>query len=370
MIYLDYNATAPVRPEVLAVMQELQALSLNPSSIHASGRYAKKILEDSRKTIAERINCFPNEVIFCGCGSEANNWALSAFGKVLVSSVEHSSVLKTTQARHSREGGNPETIPVDSEGIVSLEWLDTRLANKDIAVVSVMLANNETGVIQPIREVAAITRKHNVLLHCDAVQALGKIAFDYSQLGADMVTLSAHKMGGPVGAAALIVRNNLPIKPFIVGGGQELNRRAGTENIPAIAGFAEAIARIDLDFFTKLQKWFQEMEQGIASIAPKAVIFGKASERLPNTSCIAMPNAPSETQLIAFDIEKIAVSAGSACSSGTLEPSHVLKAMGIIPEIASCAIRISGGWKTRHEELKTFANAWKNLYLRLNKNAA
>ena len=406
-IYLDYNATAPVRPEVLAVMQELHGVPLNASSVHASGRKAKQILEASRKTIAEAINCFANEVIFVGTGSEANNWALSGFDNVLVSAVEHASVLKMLHspplpnplpqgergkqklplpqgergnpgltsplmgevARSAGEGG---IIPVDKNGIIDLDFLDSRLRGNDNGergknntIVSVILANNETGVIQPIKDIAEIVHKHGALLHTDAVQALGKIPLDFSYLGADMMTISAHKMGGAIGAAALVVRNNLPISPFIKGGGQELNRRAGTENISAIAGFSQAVKSISLPHIQQLSKWLDLAENEMKNVSRETFLVGAESPRLPNTLCITMPSVPSETQLMAFDLDKIEVSAGSACSSGRIESSHVLKAMGIAPDIASTAIRVSGGWNTNEEDIKSFVKSWKKLYERL-----
>jgi cysteine desulfurase len=364
-IYLDYNATAPARPEVLAVMQELHGAALNASSVHASGRKAKQILEASRKTIAETINCFTNEIIFVGTGSEANNWALSGYDNVLVSAVEHASILKPHQVRHPREGGDPRLIPVDSAGVVNLIELDARLHSEKTKLVSVILANNETGVIQPIKDIAEIVHKHGALLHTDAVQALGKIPLDFSYLGVDMMTISAHKMGGAVGAAALVVRNNLPISPFIKGGGQELNRRAGTENIPAIAGFAEAVKSISLSHMQQLRKWLDLAENEMKNVSRETFLVGAESPRLPNTLCVTMPSVPSETQLMAFDLDKIEVSAGSACSSGRIESSHVLKAMGIAPDVASCAIRVSGGWNTTEEDIKSFVKSWKNLYERL-----
>ena len=353
LIYLDYNATAPLRPQVIERMSELMAAPSNASSVHSYGRAAKKTLEDARKTIAEAISAFPNEVVFCASGTEANNWALSSqpTRQVLVSAVEHSSILK----RHPG-AGRDDNIAVSSDGIIDLNALSAMLSEN--MLVSVMLANNETGVIQPIQEIAALCKQRGALLHCDAVQALGKIPLDFTHLGVDMMTISAHKMGGPLGAAALIVRQNLATQPLLMGGGQELGRRAGTENIPAIAGFAQAVELIDLAHMQQLRAWLNELEEG-------AITFGKEAPRLPNTSCIAMPGVSSEVQLMNFDLQHIAISAGSACSSGRIEPSHVLLAMGVDKALAGNAIRVSGGWGTKKAEIDQFKDAWNVLKNRM-----
>lgn len=370
-IYLDYNATAPVRPEVAALMAEMLAAPMNASSVHSFGRNAKKHLEDARKTIAESISAFANEIIFTGCGTEANSLALGGFaGKtILASAVEHSSVL-----RHSGGSRNPasqgldpdlhrdDVIPVDENGIVQLAALDALLAKTPNALVSVMLANNETGVIPPVAEITAICKKHGALLHTDAVQALGKIPVDFTSLGADMMTIAAHKMGGPVGAGVLVLRQNLAIKPLLIGGGQELGRRAGTENIAAIAGFAKAVELIDLSHMKKLRGWLDALESG-------KTIFGAKTARLPNTSCIAMPGVSNEVQLMDFDMKGFAISAGSACSSGRIEPSHVLLAMGTPKELAASAIRVSAGWATTQQDIETFTTSWEALNQRLRKSA-
>ncbi len=359
-IYLDYNATAPLRPQAYARMQELLVIPANPSSVHSLGRTAKKHLENSRKIIAEALSAWPNEIIFTASGTEANNTALSGFPerRLLISAAEHSSVLRHPMVT------TDNLIAVDENGIINLSDLEARLAeNPQPALVSIMLANNETGVIQPISEIAAICKKYGALLHTDAVQALGKIPVDFSLLGADMLTISAHKCGGAVGAAALVVKNNLVIKPLLSGGGQELGRRAGTENIAAIAAFAEAVAAIDLGDMQNLRLWLDEMEKQIQ--AKGGIVFGANAQRIPNTSCIAMPDIGNEVQLIDFDLKGYAVSAGSACSSGRIEKSHVLLAMGVPAELASCAIRVSIGWNSTQSEIQNFTEAWLKLADRL-----
>jgi cysteine desulfurase len=361
-VYLDYNATAPLKPQALARMQELLALPSNPSSAHSFGREAKKHLENSRKTIAEYISAWTNEIIFTASGTEANATALASFPerRILVSAIEHSSVLKNAP------DSAVEHIPVDANGMVNLAKLEELLAkNPQASLVSVMLANNETGAVQPIKEISDICKKHDALLHCDAVQALGKIEVDFSLLGADMLTISAHKCGGHLGAAALVVKNNIAVKPLLKGGGQELGRRAGTENIAAIAGFAAAVEAINLEEMQILHGLLDEMEACMQ--AAGGIIFSKAAPRLPNTSCVAMPGVGNEIQLIDFDLNGYAVSAGSACSSGRIEKSHVLLAMGVPSELAACAIRVSAGWGTTKDEIEKFTQAWLKLTERLGK---
>lgn len=369
MIYLDYNATAPIRPSVKAAMDALGTAPLNPSSIHRAGREAKKALEDARATIAGALSAFPNEVIFTGSGSEANNMALRAFAgerTLLVSSIEHASISKTAALLGAA------TIPVDANGVVDLAALESQLQQlAKPALVSVMLANNETGVIQPIADIARIAHAHNALVHCDAVQALGKTTLDWGLLGVDMLTLCAHKAGGPVGIGALLIRNDLPIKSLVTGGGQELGRRAGTENIPAITGFATLVKEVahcpEAAGWLDWQAW---LEAEIKAVAPDAQLFSRQAARLPNTVQVSMPGVKNETQLMHFDLGGFAVSAGSACSSGRVAPSHVLLAMGVAPDVAQTAIRISWGWGTTKADIEAFAKAWKEAYMRLAKPKA
>ena len=351
-IYLDYNATAPAKPQVLELVRELQQLPLNASSVHSYGRQAKYLLDNARLKIAEIIGAFASEVIFAGSGTETNNWVMRAFAdrEIFVSAIEHPSILKLAI----------NFIPVTIDGVVDLEKLETILPEN--ALLSVMLANNETGVIQPIKEIADIVHKKSGLLHCDAVQAFGKIPVDFTNLDCDLMTISAHKMGGVIGAAALLVKNNIAIKPFLVGGGQERNYRAGTENIASIAGFAKACELIDFAEIANLRIWLDELE----NICGGENVIGRNSPRLPNTSCIFMPNVSSETQIINFDLSKIAVSAGSACSSGRIEPSHVLQAMNIANEKITNAIRISVGWATSQADIVAAGKVWQQIYERKN----
>ncbi len=402
MIYLDYNATAPLRPSVRAAMDAVAVLPLNPSSMHAAGRQAKKLLEDARATIASAMGAFANEVLFVGSGTEANNMVLRGFADrpILVSAIEHASIRKTGSLLGAAE------IPVNAQGVVKLDVLEEKLkafhhnslsldergrsegSGRDGQqtslqpsllkgegvkgpLVSIMLANNETGVIQPIKAIADIVHAYGGLLHCDAVQALGKIPLDWGLLSADMLTISGHKAGGPVGAAALLIRNDLPIRPLITGGGQELGRRAGTENVAAIVGFAAFVAEVAACPEAKTMGQLRDnLEQSLKAVAVDALVFGGESARLPNTLQISMPGVKSETQLMHFDLNGFAVSAGSACSSGRIEPSAVLLAMGFSKEVAATAIRISLGWATTEEEIHAFAACWAEAYRKLAKPKA
>lgn len=364
--YLDWNATAPLRPEAAAAVTAALRGYGNASSVHRWGRAARQRVENARETVAALIGADPEGVVFVSGGTEANQLALlgSPSQRVLVSAVEHSSVLQVVQ--------HAERIPVSSGGIVDLGRVEELLASDPRpALVSVMLANNETGVIQPVAEVAAIAHRHGALFHCDAVQAAGKIPVDVAAIGADLISLSAHKLGGPPGVGALIVRGVLDIAPLIRGGGQERGRRAGSENLPGIAGFAAAAdaARHRLADYERAQKLRDSFESAVLATAPEAIIIGAATPRLPNTSAIALPGVSAETQVIALDLEGVMVSAGAACSSGKVGPSHVLQAMGAAPEIAGSTIRVSLGWSTTEAEIEHFLEAWTAMYRRVKPHA-
>ncbi|MFZ5672796.1 MAG: cysteine desulfurase family protein [Pseudomonadota bacterium] len=353
-IYLDHNATSPLRDAARKAMLAALELTGNASSIHGEGRAARASLDASREALARALGVIPPMVVFTSGGSEANNLALKGApaARLIVSAVEHPSVIEAAKA-----SGKPvEFLPVDKDGIVDLAALDRLLQSGPRALVAVMLANNETGVIQPLRDVAAVAQKHGALVHCDAVQAFGKIAVNFGLLGVDTLSVSAHKLGGPVGAGALVVRDGLALEALIQGGGQELRRRAGTENIAAIAGFAAAAEEKRLD----IKSLRDELEARLEG----AVIFGGAAERLPNTSCFALPGLSAETALMALDLAGIAVSSGSACSSGKVAQSHVLAAMGVAPDLAGNAVRISLGWNTRREDIEHFITAWSRLAAR------
>ncbi len=368
MIYLDYNATAPMLPSVKDAMLSVMGEPLNASSVHAGGRKAKKLLEDARRDIAQALGAFPNEVMFTASGSEANNMVLRAFKDrlLLVSAIEHASIAKTGKLLGAA------VIPVDSNGVVKLDALASQLtALGKPALVSVMLANNETGVIQPIAEISELVHQHGGLLHVDAVQGLGKITVDWGLLKADMLTISSHKIGGPLGAAALLIRADLPIAPLMTGGGQELGRRAGTENIAAIHGFAAAVKETADCADAKRQLMLRKaLESQIRTTAPHAKQYVFTAQQLPNTLMITMPGVTAETQLMYFDLSGFAVSAGSACSSGRIEPSSVLLAMGVDSADAACAIRVSLGWGTTDIEINAFAEIWATAFAKLSKGQA
>jgi cysteine desulfurase len=334
----------------------------NPSSVHRRGRAARQLVERARETVAALLgDVDPSGVVFVSGGTEANHLAVFGAGRdrVLVSAVEHDSV------RHAAPAA--ETIPVDGRGLVALDALDRLLAaDPRPALVSVMLANNETGVIQPVTEIAAVARRYGAIFHCDAVQAAGKLALDAAALGADLVTVSAHKLGGPPGVGALVATSGLDLMPQFRGGGQERGRRAGTENLPGIAGFAAAtaVAAAEIAVYDRVARLRDGLETAIAAVAPEAVVVGAAAPRLPNTSAIATPGIAAEIQVIALDLDGVMVSAGAACSSGKVGPSHVLAAMGVAPAIAASTIRVSLGWTSTEADIAHFLRAWTALYRR------
>ena len=360
-VYLDFNATAPIRPEVIKAMVAIMEKGGNPSSVHQSGRSARNRVEEARATLAHLLGCKAPEIIFTSGGTEANNFALSAFADrpLFISAGEHDSILATA--------GNATSIPLDNDGVINLVALEKYLNEAETpALVSVMLANNETGVIQPITKIAEIVHEKAGIFHCDAIQAVGKISVDFNELGADMMSVSAHKFGGPQGNGALVLREGLAVPPLLKGGGQELGRRAGTENVAGIVGLGVAAysAQNGLDEYGAVRNLRDSMEKRLLEISPASHIYGLNVPRLPNTTAISMPGVASELQVMNLDLDGFAVSAGSACSSGKVRPSHVLKAMGASEEEAGFAIRISLGWNTTAAEIDCFVESWARLYRR------
>jgi cysteine desulfurase len=350
--YLDHNATSPMRPVALDAVVEALRAGGNPSSVHRPGRAARARIDRARKQVAALVGALPGEVVFTSGGTEANNLALRGHERMLVSAIEHESVLKAA----------PDSvgIPVDGNGVIDLAALERMLADKP-TLVSVMFANNETGVMQPIAEVVRLARAVGALVHCDAVQAAGKVPVDLHGLGVDYLSLSAHKLGGPTGVGALVVRDGAPFAADRVGGGQEAYRRAGTENVAGIVGFGAAAeaSRDGLDVAA--------LRDRIEASLPGKV-YGASAPRLPNTTCISMPGVKAETQVMALDLAGVAVSAGSACSSGKVTRSMVLTAMGIDPAAAETAIRISCGWNTGFEDIERLIAAWQGLYIRVSRS--
>ena len=357
-VYLDHNATAPVRFEAVQAMTDaLQAVG-NASSVHRYGRDARRRVEDAREAVAALIGCQPGGLVFTSGGTEANNTALRGHGRgrTLVSAGEHEAVL---QAR-----ADAERVALTPDGTVDLDALDAALAaDARPALASVMLANNETGAINPIDQVVEIARRHGARVHCDAVQAPGKIPVDARDLGVDLLTVSSHKLGGPQGVGALAVLDGQPLAPLLAGGGQERKQRAGTENVPAIAGFgaAAAAARADLDRMAGLAAWRDRLEAEARALCPRVQLHGASAPRLPNTSCLGLPGVRAETQVMALDLAGVAVSSGSACSSGKVHASHVLRAMGVSEADAESAIRVSLGWDSAESDVDAFLEAWSRL---------
>jgi cysteine desulfurase len=365
--YLDWNATAPLRPEAATAMTAASAHCGNPSSVHRGGREARRMVENARASVAALAGCRAEEVVFTSGGTEANALALNGFPgrRVLVSAIEHDSVLANAPG-----AGN---IPATRDGIADLKALDGLLENDPCpALVSLMYANNETGAIQPVVEAARIAHARGALLHCDAAQGAGRQRLDFRLLGCDLMTLSAHKLGGPTGTGALLVAAGLDVAPSIRGGGQERGRRAGTENLPGIAGFGAAsqAAAASLAVWQRVAGLRAEAERRLKEIAPEAAIYAAAAPRLANTVCISMPGVPSATQVMALDLAGVMVSAGSACSSGKVRRSHVLDAMGVADIEAESAIRISLGWSTTGAEIDHLVEAWGALYARTRASAA
>ncbi len=356
--YLDHNATSPLRPVAFDAMAEALKAGGNPSSVHRSGRAARSRVDAARRQVAALVGAMPSEVVFTSGGTEANNAAITGTGcqRVLVSAVEHDSVSKVAP--------DAEVIPVDGEGVIDLAVLERMLAaSKAPTLVSVMFANNETGVLQPIADVVRLARATGALVHCDAVQGAGKTLVGLHDLGVDYLSISAHKFGGPTGIGALVVRGNAPFVTDRRGGGQEFNRRAGTENVAGIVGFGAA-ARAAGDGLD-VEALLNSAETALLAIAPEARVFGGGAKRIGNTTCISMPGVRAETQVMALDLAGVCVSAGAACSSGKVARSPVLTAMGIDPVVADTALRISCGWNTQPEEIERLIAAWQDLYIRV-----
>lgn len=369
-IYLDYNATAPMRAEIIALMGEIMATVGNASSVHGPGRKARERVDTARQQVADLVAAPAKNVIFTGGGTEADNLALRGFQPrhLIVSGVEHGAVLAPALLLDA----HATIVDVDAHGRMDLDSLKAALADSDgPALVSLMLANNETGVLEPIAEAAEIAHAHDALIHCDGIQGAGKIAMDINELGIDLLSLSAHKFGGPQGVGALVMREERMVLAQMVGGGQEMGRRSGTENVAGIAGFGAAarLAKDDLSEFAELAGLRDDMEARLAKIAPARRVIGGDVARVPNTSCLTMPGVRSDTQVMALDLAGIAVSAGSACSSGKVAASHVLEAMGMELDEAMTAIRISMGGATTRDEIEQFIAAWSEIYRRNSSHA-
>ncbi len=374
-IYLDWNATAPLRPQARAAAAEALEICGNPSSVHAEGRAVRRRIEEARESVAALVGAEPRNVVFTSGGTEANTMALSPYlgtgpeprDCLLISAIEHPSVLAGGRFPRSAI----EIVPVTPDGrldLLALERVLSELKPKGLQrpLVSVMLANNETGVVQPVSQAAVLAQAAGALLHVDAVQGIGRIACNINELRADLLTLSAHKIGGPKGVGAVIKRDQALhfADPVIKGGGQERGARAGTENVPGIVGFgaaASAARRALSEESARMAALRDRLEAGLKARMPAAIVFGAQADRLPNTTLFAVPGIKAETAVIALDLDGIAVSSGAACSSGKVQPSHVLAAMGVAAPLAQGAIRVSLGPTTTESEVDRFLDAWIRL---------
>jgi cysteine desulfurase len=368
-IYLDWNATAPLRREAREAMAAAWDLNGNPSSVHAEGRQARRLVEEARAEVARAVGALARNVVFTSGGTEANALALTPglrrdsappVERLLVSAIEHASVLAGGRFSTQAIG----TIGATGSGLLDLDRLRALLQSGSPALVSVMLANNETGAVQPVAEASEIVHAAGGLLHVDAIQAFGKITFDINGLNADLITVSGHKIGGPKGVGAVALAEGVRgLEPLLRGGGQELGRRAGTENVAGIAGFGAAVkAAMDSlqNDAIRLENLRNRLEKGLRQ-TPGTIVFSDDVPRLPNTTLFTVPGMRAETAVIGFDLEGIAVSSGSACSSGKVQPSHVLESMGFGPEIAQGAVRLSLGWSTSPADIDRCLEAWRKL---------
>jgi len=380
--YLDHNATSPLRPEVAEVVLRVLQLPGNASSVHAEGRAARAEIESAREKVARLVGARAKNVIFTSGGTEAANLVLTpgfrrlgqgGAVRLLIGATEHPCVLNGHRFPAEAVG----IIPVDGRGILDLAWLRAHLEKigDERVLVSVQLANNETGVLQPLAEAAQLVHDHGGLIHADAVQAAGKIPVDIAELGVDVLTLSAHKIGGPKGIGAVILASDQfeIAEKLVRGGGQEKGFRAGTENVAGIAGFGAAaelaLASLERES-TRLRGLRDEAEAQVRRIAPDAVVVASEAERLPNTFAFAIPGLKAETALIAFDLAGVALSSGSACSSGKVKRSHVLDAMGVEPALAEGVLRVSLGWSSTQEDVIRFAEACERVIGTLYKRKA
>lgn len=361
--YLDHNATAPLRPQARAAMLAAMDEHGNPSSVHAEGRRARALVESTREQIAALVGARPSEVVFTSGATEANAWVVAAnWDRVLAAGHEHASILAPAAVSAS------EFVPVGvrPDGVVELDSIRAALANASRdrrTLLTLQIANGETGAIQPVAEAVAFAREHGATFHTDAVQAVGRVAVDFASLGCDLMSVSAHKLGGPKGVGALIIRDGLDLPALILGGGQERRRRGGTEAVTLIAGFGAAAeaARASLADWDRIDGLRRRLEAGVRKATPRAVVVADDAHRLPGTVCLALPGEQSATLVIRLDLAGIAVSAGAACSSGKVGPSHVLEAMGVPPQVAASAIRVSLGWSSTDDDVTRFLSAWAAL---------
>lgn len=379
MIYMDYNATAPVHPEVLEVLLPFYGDRFgNPSSIHGAGRRARCTVEEARERVARLVNCSASEVVFTASGSEADNMAIkgaaAAFrhkgNHVIATTVEHPAVAKTCRWLES-QGYEVSWLPVDGSGLPDPDRLEKLITGQTI-LITAMYANNETGTLLPIKELGTIAARHGICFHCDAVQAAGRVPIDCRDLNIQLLSLSGHKIGAPQGTGALIVRNGVKLMPLIHGGHQERNRRGGTENVAGIAAFGASCdlagARLAIEA-ERMGRLRDRLEQGIISRIRGVAVNGDRDRRLPNTANLSFAGIVAESLLMALDLEGVAVSAGAACSSGTVRVSPVLAAMGVSPDLAKGAVRFSFGWGNSDEDVDRVLDLLPEIVERLRSSA-
>jgi cysteine desulfurase len=362
--YLDHNASSPLRPAARAAMIAAHDATGNPSSVHAEGRRARAIIDTAREQVAALVGAKPSEVVFTSGATEANNCVMAGGWKAIcVSAIEHDSVLAPARA----SGAKVIALPASTDGVADLQSVAGELAHAGAggarALLSVMIANNETGVIQPVAEAADLAREHGLSLHVDAVQGPGRLLVDFATLGADTLVISGHKLGGPRGVGALIVRDGVNLPALIKGGAQERRRRGGTENVAGIAGFGAVAAEAarTVDAAGRMAALRDKLESGVTAATPNAVIIGRNAPRIANTSCIAVPGKPAETLVIRLDLAGIAVSAGAACTSGKVGANSVLEAMGLGSDIARSSVRVSLGPETNDDDIAAFLAAWEKI---------
>lgn len=359
--YLDYNASAPLRPEAREAMLAALDVAGNASSVHAEGRRARAIVDEARDAVAALVNARASEVVFTSGATESNTWALSApWERIALADVEHDSVRAAAARIAATRGAEVVDLPVSPTGIVDVSAIPPGPGT----LVVLQMANNETGVLQDVEAAGRWATENGARLHTDAVQAPGRTRIDFAQLGAHTLSLSAHKIGGPKGVGALVIGAGVALDPLFTGGGQEQRRRAGTENVAAIAGFG-AVARAALDDLRNVPRVAalrDSLEAAVIAATPQALVIGRDAPRLCNTSMIALSDTSAETTVIKLDLKGLAVSAGSACSSGKVGESHVLRAMGLPSEIAKSAIRVSLGPDTTEHDIAAFVAAWRDIH--------
>lgn len=359
--YLDYNASAPLRPEAYEAMLAALSMTGNASSVHSEGRRARAVVDEARDAVAALVKARASEIVFTSGATESNTWALTApWERIAIAGVEHASVREPATHFAARRGATVADLPVSEAGRIDVAAAPPGPGT----LVVLQMANNETGVLQDVEAAGLWATQHGARLHTDAVQAPGRVDINFAALGTHTLSLSAHKIGGPKGVGALVIGAGVDLDPLFIGGGQEVRRRAGTENVAAIAGFGAAAkaALADLEVAPRVAALRDTLEAAVLQATPEAIVIGSGAPRLCNTSSIALPGAAAETTVIKLDLKGFAVSAGAACSSGKVGESHVLRAMGLSPEIAKCAIRVSLGPSTTEDDIAAFVAAWREIH--------